>query len=57
MVWCAPCDGRDLQIVPGFPFPTVSPRPLHTGSGAAVTLGRKEEALNPALQPCPALLV
>lgn len=51
VVWCAPHDGRELQILPGFPLPAVSPGLLHTGNGAALTLGRKEKAPNPALQP------
>lgn len=47
MVWCAPCDGRELQLLPGLPLLAFSPGLFE----AALALGRKEEAPNPALEP------
>lgn len=51
VVWCAPHDVRELQILPGLPLPAVCPGLLRAGNGADVALGRKEETSNPALQP------
>lgn len=51
LVWRAPHDVRELQILPGLPLPAVCPGLLRAGNGADVALGRKEETSNPALQP------